>query len=80
MEEKYLVERCHLTPLLEAGEAELVGTRIGHTPVFHLGLLSNAKLCFEQVPVTSPRQMGQVDSSGETGLPSKDLDFRFLLS
>ena len=75
-----MVEEYHLTPLLEAGEAELVETRIGHTPVFHLGLLSNAKLCFEQVPVTSPRQMGQVDSSGETGLPSKDLDFRFLLS
>ena len=75
-----MVEEYHLTPLLEAGEAKLVETRIGHTPVFHLGLLSNAKLCFEQVPVTSPRQMGQVDSSGETGLPSKDLDFRFLLS
>ena len=28
---------------------------------------------------TSPRQMGQVDSSGETGRPSRDLDFRFLL-
>ena len=35
--------------------------------------------CFTQVASTSPRQMGQVDSSGETGLPSRDLDFRFLL-
>ena len=28
---------------------------------------------------TSPRQIGQVDSSGDFGLPSRDLDLRFLL-
>ena len=40
-----------------------------------IGLGALQRHCF----FTSPRQIGQVDSSGDFGLPSRDLDLRFLL-
>ena len=70
-------EKGHLAPLLEAGEAKLVQTRVCHALVFHLR--SSSCGIRNIASFTSPRQMGQVDSSGETGRPSRDLDFRFLL-